>query len=240
MSLTESRMNSDSFVNGETRKYPSIREYYEASSTTEEKPITYQKGLSNYSSLVLGDDRIMFKESVMTATFRPEEPPSLTQHQIRDRKKPANARRREYIDAVRMIGGWEDVDRMERIIRDKLRQRSFATSSPFQVRKSFKFFDFENKGGLDREAFTNALVFLGFEFSEKQITALFARYDVGLTGFIDYMLLYKTCMKRDDDKPNGGLPIQDTSHLGEEYVGLDTGGGSIASQSSLGSQVLTL
>ena len=64
---------------------------------------------------------------------------------------------------------------MERIVRDKLKQRSFATSSPFQVRKSFKFFDTEKKGTLDAIGLTRALVFLGFEFSPKQITALFAR-----------------------------------------------------------------
>ena len=159
----------------ESRKYPSIKEYYHASSKTDDKPITYQNGLSNYSSLVLGDDRIMMKESVMTATFKPEEPPALTEHQIRDRQKPSHARRREYVDAVRTVG-WDEVDRMERIIRDKLNQRSFATSSPFQVRKSFRFFDYENNGGLDRTAFTNALVFLGFEFDERQVTALFARF----------------------------------------------------------------
>ena len=64
---------------------------------------------------------------------------------------------------------------MERIVRDKLKQRSFATSSPFQVRKSFKFFDTEKKGTLDAIGLTRAFVFLGFEFSPKQITALFAR-----------------------------------------------------------------
>ena len=215
----------------DNRKYPSIRDYYEASSTTDEKPITYQKGLSNFSSLNLGDDRIMFKESVMTATFKPEEPPELTEFQIRNRQKPAHARRREYIDAVAAVS-WDEVDRMERIIRDKLRQRSFATSSPFQVRKSFKFFDHENNGGLDQPAFANALMFLGFEFGEKQITALFARYDVALTGFIDYMLLYKTCMIRDDDKPNGGMPIPDKSHLYDdmpsEKGGSQASGGSVS------------
>lgn len=160
---------------GSRRKYPSIREYYEASSTTDDKPITYQNGLSNYSSLVLGDDRITVKESILTATFKPAELPPKTDYQIRDAQKPPHVRRREYIEAARVVG-WDEVDRMERNIRDKLRQRSFATSSPFQVRKSFKFFDRENRGSLDQTEFTNALVFLGFEFSDKQISALFARY----------------------------------------------------------------
>jgi len=195
------------------RKYPSVQEYYMASSKTDDVPITYQNGLSNYSSLVLGDDRIMLKESLMTFDFKPKFAMELSDEQLRLRARPANVRRREYIDAVRAIG-WKEVDRMERIVRDKLKQRSFATSSPFQVRKSFKFFDTEKKGTLDAIGLTRALVFLGFEFSPKQITALFARYDVQLIGTIDYMKFYKTCMDKNDDAPP---IIPDTSHLGEEF-----------------------
>lgn len=44
------------------------------------------------------------------------------------------------------------------------------------------------------------------------IWTILYRYDVNLTGRIDYMVLYKTCMKKDDDKPN---ILPDTSHLGE-------------------------
>lgn len=195
----------------ELRKYPSVQEYYIASSKREDVPITYQNGLSNYSSLVLGDDRIMFKESLMTSTFKPKDPKGLTEDQIRNRAKPVQVRRREYIDAVKAVG-WAEVDRMERNIRDKLKQRSFATSSPFQVRKSFKFFDTEKNGTLDAIGLTNALVFLGFEFGAKQILALFARYDTALVGTVDYMRIYKTCMEKNDDLPP---IIPDVSHLGD-------------------------
>jgi len=168
------------------RKYPSIQEYYVANSKRDDVPITYQNGLSNYSSLVLGDDRIMFKESLMTSTFKPENPMTLSEEQVRLRARPMQVRKREYLDAVKQVG-WAEVDRMENNIRDKLKQRSFATSSPFQVRKSFKFFDTEKQGRLDPIGLTRALVFLGFEFSHKQIIALFARYDTRLEGTIDYM-----------------------------------------------------
>jgi Ca2+-binding EF-hand superfamily protein len=193
------------------RKYPSVAEYYMASSTNEQVPITYQSGLSNYSSMVLGDDRIMFKESLMTADFRPSVEKCLDEEQLRSRAKPLAARKREYIDAVRAVG-WDEVDRMERNIRDKLNQRSFATSSPFQVRKSFKFFDTEKNGTLDTIGLTRALVFLGFEFSAKQALALFARYDTELMGTVDYMRIYKTCMEKNDDAPP---IIPDVSHLGD-------------------------
>lgn len=193
------------------RKYPSVQEYYIASSKSDHIPITYQNGLSNYSSLLLGDDRIMFKESLMTADFRPSVEKCLDEEQLRNRAKPVAARKREYIDAVRAVG-WVEVDKMERNVRDKLRQRSFATSSPFQVRKSFKFFDTEKNGTLDTIGLTRALVFLGFEFSAKQVLALFARYDTELVGTVDYMKIYKTCMDKNDDAPP---IIPDVSHLGE-------------------------
>ena len=72
------------------RKYPSVQEYYMASSKTDDVPITYQNGLSNYSSLVLGDDRVMLKESLMTFDFKPKFAMELSDEQLRLRARPAN------------------------------------------------------------------------------------------------------------------------------------------------------
>ena len=52
------------------RKYPSIKDYYRANVTDKSKPMQLQKGLSNFSGLVLGDDRISFNESVLSSTYR--------------------------------------------------------------------------------------------------------------------------------------------------------------------------
>lgn len=52
------------------RKYPSIADYYRASCKDHSRPIQLQQGLSNYSNLVLGDDRIAFSESILSATYR--------------------------------------------------------------------------------------------------------------------------------------------------------------------------
>jgi len=54
---------------------------------------------------------------------------------------------------------------------------------------------------------------LDLSFSYKQILALFARYDTNLSGTVDYMKVYKTCMDKDDDAPP---IIPDVSHLGED------------------------
>ena len=199
-------------LNQKERNYPSIKNYYQASCKEQDKPVTYQPGLSNYSNLNLGDDRIMFKESLMDATFKREKR-ELTLKQTRHRSKPQHVLLREYVDAVRAVG-FDEVERMERIIRDKLKQRSMATSSPFQVRKSFKFFDRENREALDVYGFMNAMEFLGFQFTELQVFAIFARYDKELTGMIDYMYLYQRCMEKDDDKP---VVWPNTDHLGVKF-----------------------
>jgi len=55
------------------------------------------------------------------------------------------------------------------------------------VRKAFKFFDRENAMRTPIEGFEKALEFLGFQFSELQNVALFARYVPECVGTIDYM-----------------------------------------------------
>lgn len=199
MSMSGTEYEPDYDLNQKERNYPSIKNYYEASCKRKDIPVTYQPGLSNFSNLNLGDDRIMFKESLMDASFRREKREKSLK-QTRHRAKPKHVLVREYVDAVRAVG-FDEVEHMERVVRDKLRQRSMATSSPFQVRKSFKFFDRENENALDVYGFINAMEFLGFQFTELQVFALFARYDTTLCGMIDYMYLYQRCMEKDDDKP---------------------------------------
>lgn len=167
------------------RSYPSIRDYYEGNRKDLGKPMQLQKGLSNFSGLVLGDDRIAFSESILSATYRiPVEDKMMINSP--SKAKTQHTRRRDYKDALDAVGNVE-LDRLERVMKDKLFQRSYATSSPFQVRKAFKFFDREKTLAISIEGFTSALEFLGFQFSDTQNIALFARYDVNFSGQIDYM-----------------------------------------------------
>lgn len=185
-------MEMDPDVQNNTRKYPSIGDYYRASTKNPDRPIQLQKGLSNFSSLKLGDDRIAFNESILSATYRiPVEEKMYIDSP--SKSKPKNARKREYQDALKKVGEFE-INRLERVMKDKLFQRSYATSSPFQVRKAFKFFDREHSLKISIEGFTKALEFLGFQFSELQNKALFARYDTECTGDIDYMSFINTAM----------------------------------------------
>lgn len=179
------------------RKYPSVKDYYYASSKATDKPIQYQNGLSNFSSLQLGDDRIQFTESIMSATFKgPREDRPISP----SRMKTKHLRQREY-DMARAVVDDFEVDRLERVMKDKLFQRSEHVSSPFQIRKALKFFDVEKSGYIALEDFAHALEFLGFQFNEMQNMALFARYDPDVTGSIDYMTFIKYAMFDDPMKP---------------------------------------
>jgi len=174
------------------RKYPSIRDYYQSNVVDSSKPIQLQHGLSNYSSLVLGDDRIAFSESILSATYRVAVEEKLA-IESPSKSKTKHSRRREYEEAMSKVGEIE-INRLEKVMKDKLIQRSYITSSPFQVRKAFKFFDQEQRMRIHIEGFTRALEFLGFQFSEMQNLALFGRYDPEYTGDIDYMNFIKTAM----------------------------------------------
>lgn len=167
------------------RTYPSIRDYYEGNRKDQNKPMQLQKGLSNFSGLVLGDDRIAFSESILSATYRIPVEDKMTINSP-SKNKTNHTRRRDYKDALDAVGNVE-LDRLERVMKDKLFQRSYATSSPFQVRKAFKFFDRERTLLIPIEGFTSAPEFLGFQFQDAQNVALFARYDTDVSGVIDYM-----------------------------------------------------
>lgn len=185
-------MDIDPNTANNNRKYPSISDYYRASSKDPVRPIQLQQGLSNYSNLVLGDDRIAFSESVLSASYRlPVEDKMAIESPSKN--KTRQYRKREYQDSLKKVGELE-VNRLERVMKDKLFQRSYATSSPFQVRKAFKFFDREQCLRIPIEGFTRALEFLGFQFSEMQNLALFGRYDTECSGEIDYMSFISTAM----------------------------------------------
>ena len=164
------------------RKYPSVKDYYIASSS-KGKPIQLQSGLTNFSGLQLGDDRIQFTESVMSATFASEK----KERPISPSKQHSMlARQRDY-EQARLVVTELDLDHLERVMKNKLFQRSEHVSSPFQIRKAMKFFDAEKSGYISLEDFAHALEFLGFQFTDVQNKALFARYDTNCSGGIDYM-----------------------------------------------------
>ncbi len=161
-------------VRGKKKDYPSINDYYKAASRGE-KPIQYQHGLSNYSSVQLGDERVSFKKSLSQDAHRldVEEPErDVTQESELSTANALKQRKEDYDEANEFVG-LNKIHEMEQMMRDKLQQRT--KTGPFQLRKTFKYFDRDGSGGIDFSEFQLAMELMGFQFTEIQQLALFAR-----------------------------------------------------------------
>jgi Ca2+-binding EF-hand superfamily protein len=108
-------------------------------------------------------------------------------------KSPAELSR-QYKEATELVGA-EKINHMEQMMRDKLQQRT--KTGPFQLRKTFKYFDRDGSGGIDFDEFQRAMELMGFQFNEMQQLALFARYDESCTGDVDYTEFVNKLMESD-------------------------------------------
>lgn len=157
------------------RAYPSIKEYYEAASIGNDRPITYQKGLSNYSNVQLGDERITFKKSLAKSTYTREQIRSqthsvLTDAHLRNTTKSPKTRHEDYLSALELVGEQAIID-LEHQIRDRLIE--CTNQDPRLLHKAFNHFDRDHSGGIDIREFDGALKSIGLEFEEIEVYALF-------------------------------------------------------------------
>lgn len=185
---------SEMDVRGKTKDYPSINDYYRGAARGD-KPIQYQHGLSNYSSVQLGDDRIFFKKSLSQDAYRLDvDEPGDTSDNGEPPGKTLKQRKEDYAEAHAMVG-FHKIHEMEQMMRDKLQQRT--KTGPFQLRRTFKYFDRDGSGGIDFSEFQLAMELMGFQFTEIQQLALFARYDESCTGEVDYNDFIEKVMESD-------------------------------------------
>jgi len=191
-------MDSLSDTGGLPRKSMTLKDYYFASSTTDAKQINYQHGLSNFSNVILGDDRVSFSKSMMQCLHSSDTklefcPPD---SRLRNEYKSESHRRKDYADVTSACGGPAGVLEIENSIKQKLDQRS--KQGPLQLRKNFRYYDKSSSGYCNPFELSRALELMGFSFSEIQIMALFARYDPSYTGtilytdFLQNLLLHNT------------------------------------------------
>lgn len=159
-------------VAGRKKDHPSINDYYKAMSVGD-KPIQYQHGLSNFSSVLLGDDRVSFKKSLSQDAYRldTERAEKMSHDMCPFVKKSFEQRKVDYAEANYAVG-IDKIHEMEQMMRDKLQQRT--KTGPFQLRKTFKYFDRDGSGGIDFSEFQRAMELMGFQFTEVQQLALFA------------------------------------------------------------------
>lgn len=154
------------------KEHPTINDYYKAQAENG-KPIQYQHGLGNYSNVQFGDDRVCFKKSMSQVMYRlnDEIADKITVHDC-PRKKTKKQRMQDYEEANAVVG-LDKIQEMEQMMRDKLQQRT--KTGPFQLRKTFKYFDRDGSGGIDFSEFQRAMELMGFQFTDIQQLALFAR-----------------------------------------------------------------
>ena len=98
-------------------------------------------------------------------------------------QKSKKQRMQDYQEANSVVGP-KKIQEMEQMMRDKLQQRT--KTGPFQLRKTFKYFDRDGSGGIDFDEFQRAMEMMGFAFTDLQQLALFARYDESGSGEVDY------------------------------------------------------
>ena len=176
------------------KDHPTINDYYKAQAE-ENKPIQYQHGLGNYSNVQFGDDRVSFKKSISQVMYHlPEEIADKMTINECPQQKPMKQRMQDYEEANAVVGP-EKLQEMEQMMRDKLQQRT--KTGPFQLRKTFKYFDRDGSGGIDFSEFQRAMELMGFAFTDIQQLALFARYDESCSGEVDYSEFVEKVMESD-------------------------------------------
>ncbi len=156
-----------------------------------DRPITYQKGLSNYSTVQLGDERITFKKSLAKSTYTREQIRSqthsvLTDAHLRNTTKTPKSRHADYMSALEIVGD-QSVLYLEQQIRSRLLECTHE--DPQLLNKAFHHFDRDNSGGIDLREFDCALKSIGLVFEEIEVYALFGKYD-GKYLRLSYFLRY--------------------------------------------------
>ncbi|KAL7530305.1 hypothetical protein ACHAXR_003413 [Thalassiosira sp. AJA248-18] len=177
------------------KDHPTISDYYKAQAEGCAKPIQYQHGLGNYSNVQFGDDRVCFKKSMSQVMYQlPDEIADTMTISDCPQKKSMKQRMQDYEEANDVVGP-QKIHEMEQMMRDKLQQRT--KTGPFQLRKTFKYFDRDGSGGIDFSEFQRAMELMGFAFTDLQQLALFARYDESCSGEVDYSEFVEKVMESD-------------------------------------------
>jgi Ca2+-binding EF-hand superfamily protein len=204
-----------------TKEHPSINDYYRAMASGD-KPIKYQHGLSNYSNVQFGDDRVVFNKSMSQVMYQLNEEQA-NQMTIHSQIKTKKQRMQDYEEANGVVGP-EKIQEMEQMMRDKLQQRTKA--GPFQLRKTFKYFDRDGSGGIDFSEFQRAMELMGFQFTDMQQLALFARYDESYSGEVDYHHFVQKVMESDFKALSNASKKALSTLVSSTFFNEDSGGAS--------------
>lgn len=143
----------------------------------------FKTNSKNKSSIVWGDNRdVQFKTMNLTNYCPPSDvklAPAL--HSLEGLSQ--DEIKAIYSKAAQRVGE-EGVRAVERAMMSKLQQRTAGGQGG--LRSAFKYFDRDASGTIDLDEFFKVLEFIGFTFTEDQVTALFGYYDQEYNGELDY------------------------------------------------------
>jgi len=94
-------------------------------------------------------------------------------------------RRRIYLKALKQVGE-KGVKETLLALRRKVEAKGKRNASLVQLKQAFHFFDKDQSSSIDVAEFHQAMETLGLQFSEPQLIALFATYDLNHNGCLDY------------------------------------------------------
>jgi len=149
------------------------------------EPLNYWYGDSvngrNKSSMVFGDERSYDYRSSMTRDFLDPCPERNIQEYVSPHDQSL-----KYRKAREKVPEWR-VDAMEEDMKSKIAQRH--RGGAYLLKRSLRFFDRDNSGGLSFQEFAAGLDLLGLQYSDHEVLALMARYDPECGNDIEYATL---------------------------------------------------
>merc|ERR1712028_278522 len=140
----------------------------------------------NISTFAMGDNRCRYWNTTNTDLIKlPDGYEESTGQSIVDNWETKTPEEHKVIYRRAMSHvGQAGVTQMFEMVRAKIEQRT--TGGPFVLRQAFKLFDKDASGDIDPDEFYGAMEFMGLQFTERQVIALFGMCDDDGGGALDY------------------------------------------------------
>lgn len=140
----------------------------------------------NISTFAMGDNRCRYWNTTNTDLIKlPDGYEESTGQSIVDNWEAMSPEEHKVIYRRAMSHvGQAGVTQMFEMVRAKIEQRT--TGGPFVLRQAFKLFDKDASGDIDPDEFYAAMEWMGLQFTERQVIALFGACDDDGGGSLDY------------------------------------------------------
>jgi len=140
------------------------------------------RGMSNFSSIKLGDSRLQYSKSFQQEAYRLDQSIALRLGTA-VQEKPKRQNYLDYKEAMEHVSS-ERLRELQNLLRDKVHQKREQGGS--QLRKAFKIFDRQMSGEVNLQAFRDCLRRMNIETTPVETLALFGSINRSCSGKITY------------------------------------------------------